>query len=293
MEISYIPGCRMSITQHGYIEKILTRFKMTNCKPVPTPQVQGNFLMPENPDVEPVCVDPDPEMDYRQIVGSLQYLVQRTRPDIANAKRMLGKFLNCYTREHYVLVKRVFRYLRRSSDYGLLWTLSDKTRVPKDVYVNASRPTIDVQIVAYADADFGNERDDRRSLTGYVLQMEGSECSTMIMWTHNLCEELGVSRKRTILYEDIKVIKANTGDYKVKSVDLKYHKIRDYVENDEFALVYCPSEDMVADILTKPLGPTQSKKLRHMLNIVPVPTTTTPQDIRDNEVLGRIVTVDS
>ncbi|CAI5728216.1 unnamed protein product [Peronospora farinosa] len=243
MEISYMLGCRMSITQHGYMEKILTRFKMTKCKPVPTPQVQGNFPMPGNPDVEPVCVDPDPDMDYRQIVGSLQYLVQCTRPDIANAVRTLGKFLNCYTREHYVLVKRVLRYLRGSSDYGLLWTLSNKTRVPKDVYVNASRPTIDVQIVAYADADLGNERDDRRSVTGYVLQMEGctyvytshkqrlitddtccsefvaaAECSTMIMWTHNMCKELGVRRKRTILYEDnqaaIKVIEANTGDYK-------------------------------------------------------------------------------
>ncbi|CAI5717466.1 unnamed protein product [Peronospora farinosa] len=110
----------------------------------------------------------------------------------------------------------------------------------------------------------------------------------MIMWTHNMCQELGVSRKRTIIYEDnqaaIKVIEANTGDYRVKSVDLKYLKIRDYVENDEFALVYCPSEDMVANILTKPLGPTQFKKLWHLLNIVPVPTTTTPQVVRDNEV---------
>ena len=92
-----------------------------------------------------------------------------------------------------------------------------------------------------------------------------------------------------MLYEDnqaaIKVIEANPGDYKVKSVDLKYHKIRDYVEKDEFAFVYCPSEEMLVDILTKPLGPTQFKKLRQLLNVVPVPTTLKEsQDIRDNEV---------
>ena len=120
MEISYTPRCSMSIPQHCYIEKILAQFKMTNYKPVPTPQIQGNFKMPGNPDMAPVCVNPDPDVDYRQIVGSLQYLIQCTRPDIANAVRALGKFLNCYTREHYLVAKRVFRYLRGTSDYGLL-----------------------------------------------------------------------------------------------------------------------------------------------------------------------------
>ncbi|OWZ09225.1 Retrotransposon tca4 Polyprotein [Phytophthora megakarya] len=103
-----------------------------------------------------------------------------------------------------------------------------------------------------------------------------SECSTLIMGTHNLCKELGLRRKITILYGDnqaaIAVISANTGDYKVKGVDLKYHKIRDYVECGEFTLEYCPSEDNLADILTKTLGPTHFKKLRYLLNMMPMPT---------------------
>ena len=78
----------------------------------------------------------------------------------SNAVRILGKFLKFYTREHYVLVKRVFRYLIGTSDYGLVWTLSEKTKVQKHVDLNASRPKLDVQIVAYADADLGNERND-------------------------------------------------------------------------------------------------------------------------------------
>ncbi|KAG2817545.1 hypothetical protein PC116_g16229 [Phytophthora cactorum] len=97
----------------------------------------------------------------------------------------------------------------------------------------------------------------------------------MIIWTHNLCKELGLRRKNTILYDDnqaaIKVIEANTGDCEVKGIDLKYHKIRDYVEQKEFALEYCHSEDMLADMLTKPLGPTQFRKLRQLLSVVSVP----------------------
>ena len=49
----------------------------------------------------------------------------------------------------------------RKSDYRLLWTLYDKINVQKEVHLNASRPKSDPQIVACADADLGNERDDR------------------------------------------------------------------------------------------------------------------------------------
>lgn len=254
MEITYVRGHMLTISQKGYCEKILTKFKMQNCKPVPTPQVKGNFPMPGNPEVEPVCVNDDPEVDYRQIVGSLQYLVQCTRPDIANAVRTLGKFLNCFTHEHHVLAKRVLRYLRGTSDYGLVWTRSMKPDLRFAAYVDAWRPSAkELQIAAYAD--LGNEKDDRRSISGFVLQMEGctyaysshkqrlitddtcssefvaaAECATMIMWTHNIGKELGMGHKKTILYDDnqaaIAVIKANTGDYKIKGIDLKYHKVR-------------------------------------------------------------------
>ena len=71
----------------------------------------------------------------------------------------------------------------------------------------------------------------------------------------------------------------------MKSVDLKYHKIRDYVEKDGFALVYCPLKVILASILTKPVVLTQLKKIRQLLNVVSVPTTLKNlQDIRDNEV---------
>ncbi|KAG2793220.1 hypothetical protein PC118_g23513 [Phytophthora cactorum] len=128
------------------------------------------------------------------------------------------------------------RYLKGTRDCGLLWK---KPASPN------------LHFTAYADADLGSEKDDRRSITGFVLQMNGctyaykshkqsitqdcsaefiaaAECSVMIVWIHNLCEELNLSRRRpTVLFQDyqstIKVIKSTKGNYKVKGVDLKYH----------------------------------------------------------------------
>ncbi|KAE9283969.1 hypothetical protein PR003_g26983 [Phytophthora rubi] len=286
MEIKYVPGKMLSISQRGYIDQLLDGFKMSKCKAVPTPQAKGNFPLPGDPDKEPVCVNMDPDVDYQSIVGSLQYLVCCSRPDIANAVRTLGKFLNCYTKEHFVLAKRVLRYLQGTREFGLVWYKPESAGM---------------QLVAYADADLGNEKDDRRSITGFVLQLNGctfaykskkqsimtddtccaefvaaSECSNMVMWTLNLFKELKVRPTQpTVLYDDnqaaIQVIGQVSSSYKVKSVDLKFHKIRDFVERDVFLVEYCPSTDNIADIFTKPLGPQQFCKLRQRLNVLPVP----------------------
>ncbi|KAE8910655.1 hypothetical protein PF005_g16141 [Phytophthora fragariae] len=102
MEIKYVPGKMLSISQRGYIDQLLERFKMSKCKAVPTPQATGNFPLLGDPDKEPVCMNMDPDVDYQSIVGSMQYLICCSHPDIANAVRTLGKFLNCYTKEHFV-----------------------------------------------------------------------------------------------------------------------------------------------------------------------------------------------
>ncbi|KAG3243823.1 hypothetical protein PI124_g11371 [Phytophthora idaei] len=183
------------------------------------------------------------------------------------------------------MAKRVLRYLRGTVDYGLVWKVESS----------------DLHFTAYADGDLGNEKDDQHSITGCVLQLNGctfayksrkqrivtedtccaefvaaSECSTMIMGTHNLCKELGLKRHHpTVLYQDnqvaIVVLTEIKGNYKTKSVDLKYHKIRNFHERGEFEVRYCPSTDMLADIFTKPLSPTLFKKFRQLLNVVPLP----------------------
>ncbi|GMF51860.1 unnamed protein product [Phytophthora fragariaefolia] len=206
IEIKYVPGKMLSISQCGYIGRLLERFKMANCKALPTPQAKGNFPLPGDPDREAVCVNIDPDVDYRSIVGSLQYLVSCSRPDIANAVRTLGKFLNCYTKEHFVLAKRVLRYLQGTREYGLVWYKPESPGL---------------QLIAYAGANLGSEKDDRRSITGFVLQLNGctfaykskkqsiitddtcsaefvaaSECSDMITWTHNVFKELKLRRKK-------------------------------------------------------------------------------------------------
>ena len=118
MEISYVPGQFMWMSQSGYLDKVLTRFGIEECRPVSTTQALVNLPAPvedNHPDMN------NPKLPYQELVGSIQYLVQGTRPDLANAVRTLGKSMSKYTKEHFVMVKRAMCYLQGTREYGLLW----------------------------------------------------------------------------------------------------------------------------------------------------------------------------
>jgi len=54
---------------------------------------------------------------------------------------------------------------------------------------------------------------------------------------------------------------------RTKHIDIKYHHLRELVENQEILLKYCPSEDMMADILTKNLSKQKHIKFVNMIKL--------------------------
>lgn len=199
--------------------------------------------------------------------------------------RELSKYLNVYTHEHYVMAKRVLRYLRGTRMYGLV--------------IEKGSTAETIKIDAYADADLGSDAVTRRSVSGYVIQVDGntvayknkqqtlvaentcaaefvaaSMCASELTRLHNMCIELGIKREQTVLHQDntstITVLSDCSKTFKVTSVDLKYHKVRQQAAEREFDVQYCASEDMVADVFTKPLGAMQFAKLRERLGVVDV-----------------------
>ena len=104
------------IGQPSYTEKILQWFGMYDSKPVNTPV---------NPDVKLVHSEsPDDvynQQMYRVVTGSLLYLSTKSRPDIAYAVSSVARFCAKPTKEHWTAVKRILRYLKGTSNLGLLF----------------------------------------------------------------------------------------------------------------------------------------------------------------------------
>jgi len=91
------------------------------------------------------------KVPYRELIGALMYLAVATRPDIAHAVSWLSRFNECYNETHWLAAKRILRYLRGTSKFGIS-------------YIQSKRPLIE-----YVDADWANCIEDRRSYTGFAF----------------------------------------------------------------------------------------------------------------------------
>ncbi|KAL9254068.1 Retrovirus-related Pol polyprotein from transposon TNT 1-94-like protein [Drosera capensis] len=97
----------LALSQKGYIDKVLKRYDMQDCKPGDTPVAKGDkFSLNQCPknDFETKEMDKTP---YASAVGSLMYAQVCTRPDLAYIVGMLGRYLSNPGIDHWKAAKRV------------------------------------------------------------------------------------------------------------------------------------------------------------------------------------------
>ncbi|GJT81806.1 retrovirus-related pol polyprotein from transposon TNT 1-94 [Tanacetum coccineum] len=148
-QMSFFLGLQVSqnpegifINQSKFALEILKKFRMDSCDPVDTPMVDRLKL-----DEDPLGIPVDQTRFY-SIVGSLMYLTA-SRPDLVFAVCMCARYQASPTKKHLEALKRVFRYLRGTINWGLWY--------PKDTAM---------ALTAYADADHAGCQDTRRSTSG-------------------------------------------------------------------------------------------------------------------------------
>ena len=98
---------------------------------------------------------------YQIAIGCLNYATLISRPDLAVAVSVLSKFMSNPGVEHWIAVKRIFRYVQGTLNFGLLYTSDGSERV----------------MIGYSDADWGGDLSTRRSTTGYVFQIDKNTVS--------------------------------------------------------------------------------------------------------------------
>ena len=146
----------LSLSQPKYLEGILKKFKMDQCKPVSTPLEQGQKFQQLSKDESPVDVQ-----SYQMIIGCLTYAATATRPDLAAAVGTLSKFMSKPGKDHWTGVKRILRYLKGTLNYGLAFTVDDNNHAS----------------VGYSDADWAGDLATRHSTSGYVFQIQSNTVS--------------------------------------------------------------------------------------------------------------------
>lgn len=260
------------ISQKKYVQDILDRFEMKYCNPASTPT---EFGLKFNKDRNGRKVD---NTLYKQIVGSLMYLTT-TRPDIMYSVSLISRYMENPTEMHLLAAKRILRYLQGTRDLGLFYQKGEKG------------------LFGFTDSDYAGDQDDRRSTSGYVFMLgtaavswsskkqpivtlstteaefiAATACACQAIWLRRILEELQVKQvTATIIFCDnnsaIKLSKNPVLHGRSKHIDVKYYFLRDLSQDGTIELVYCRTEDQVADIQTKPLKVATFVKLRSLLGM--------------------------
>ncbi|KAL7284387.1 hypothetical protein ACG7TL_001677 [Trametes sanguinea] len=255
----------LALRQSQHIDRILAHFGMTEANPVDTPLDPHVCLRahdgPENSELRAL---------YQAIVGSLMYAALGTRPDIAHAVQQLSQYSSNPAPVHLTAAKRVLRYLKGTRNLGITYHRNqDNTQTPEPI--------------GYSDADWGNDLDDRRSISGQVFLLAGgpvtwacrkqrtvakssieaeymaaSTATSEIAWLRTFLRELGFPLSGpTPLYVDnqsaIASANAQASHAHTKHIDIHYHFVRERITSNEVTVLHCSSEDNLADALTKAL----------------------------------------
>lgn len=264
-----------SLRLKSYIEALVKRFNLEDCKPSKTPMDAG-YTRAGN--------DSKPFTDitlYRSLVGALLYVAVNARPDVAVSVSLLGRKASAPTDQDWKAAKRIVRYLKGTKDMRLKFG-------PGDGGWN---------LVGYSDADWAGDLASRRSTTGYVFFFGGgpiawvsrrqscvslssmeaeyislSDACQELTWLRRLMADLGEQQRgATIMYEDnqscLSFVQAERATKRSKHIDTRRHFIKDLSDRGEVKLLYCPSEQMTADALTKPLGATRFWQLLRQLGV--------------------------
>lgn len=140
MDFTFDKNC-IRVSQTNYINEILKKFGMSECNPISTPLEAGAKLGT----TEPWNASDGEKPPFRELVGALMYLSVTTRPDLAHSTSVLSQFNNNFGKTHWSAAKRILRYLKGSSELGIVLGSSND------------------QLTGFADADWGGSVDDARS----------------------------------------------------------------------------------------------------------------------------------
>lgn len=255
---------KLWLSQEKYIEKVLERFRMENAKSVSTPLATHMKLSVKQSPSTDKEKEEMKNVPYSSAVGSLMYAMVCTRPDIAHAVGVVSRFLSKPGREHWNAVKWILRYLRGTSGLKLCFGGGESV------------------LTGYTDSDMAGDIDTFRSTSGYLTTFAGgavswqsrlqkcvalstteaefiavTEACKELLYLKRFLKELGCSQKRYVLLCDsqsaIHLGKHPTFHSKSKHIDVRYHWIRDVLDEKLIELEKVHTDDNGADMMTKAL----------------------------------------
>ena len=280
-QIELMSSGKILLHQESYINRLLTRFGMTNCKSISTPA--DPFSKLEKP-ADNTVAETDRPAQYREVIGSLMFLSVCTRPDISYAVSMLSQFFDCATDKHMAAAKRVIRYLSGTRKVGITF--------------GGGSGAMD-QLIGYTDADHAGCEETRRSRSGVVFMLNNGpvtwtsqkqstvttstchaefvaafEGTKYAVWLRRLLSDFGLPADgpTPIRIDNTGTIflieNPGSGFKRSKHLDIQYNYTKEQLKAGTISVEFVSSDQNLADILTKALTPCKFRINLEHLNMI-------------------------
>ena len=277
---------QLSLDQSNYIDAVAERFGVTiNTTKYSTPRATGDMKPRAETDGEATQSE---ITSCQEKVGCLSYLAMMTRPDLAETVSKLSQYLNNPSQEHQSAIFRAIAYAYQTKDYALQFGAKND-------------PILDT-CAAFTDASFGNTP-DRKSFQGYIFYVLGSpvlwragkqptvatstteaELIALSTGTKELIalERLALQIHLKIPHNSLHTVRCDNTQTvgivtkegmqiptRLRHVDIQQHWLREAHKLGKIKAVWVPTEDMVADGLTKALVPDKHFLFVKNLQLIP------------------------
>jgi hypothetical protein len=265
----------LTMDQSTAFKEMVNHFGRNMAKSRQTPFKEGITL---GPDIDqPLAID----KPYRSLLGSLMHPMVWTRPDLSYAVGSLSQFMHEPRETHWNVGLDVLSYVNNTVNYGLRFVGSDS-----------------LEVIGYADSDWGADLSTGRSVFGYAFFVGGnvfswkSKKSTKTVATSSTLGEIdglyeGVNEgiwiteflhyhglikdKKFLMRQDnksaIALVKGEKILERTKHAVIKISYLRQKYQDKLYDLEYTPTAEMTADIFTKSLGKNLFVKHRAALGL--------------------------
>jgi hypothetical protein len=278
-ELKFFLGIQINQSKDGvyvhqtkYTKELLKKFKLEDCKVM-------------NTSIHPTCtlskedtgIKVDQQM-YRGMIGSLLYLTA-SRPNILFSVCLCARFQSDPRESHLNVVKRIFRYLKGTTNLGLLY-----------------RKSLDYQLVGFCDADYAGDRIERKSTsdncqflgdnliswtskrqetiarsTAEAEYISAVSCCTQLLWMKHRLDDYQINANSIpIIYDNTAAICLSKNPIlhsRAKHIEIKHHFIRDYNQKGILDVQFIDTEHQWANIFTKPLTVERFDFIKKNLNM--------------------------
>ena len=262
---------KVRVSMDGYVADLLEEYDVEGC--AATPATDKLFEI----DAESTALSRELAEMYHSRVAKLLYLAKRVRPDTLTAVAFLSTRVQAPTDQDWSKLMRMLKYINGTKDMGICLEAESG-----------------IVVLAYVDASFGVHADYKSHTGGVISLCKGpvyvksakqklmSKSSTeaeligvsdmlpQVIWTRDFLVEQGYSCGPARLFQDNKstIVLANKGlstSEKTRHIAIRYYFVKDRIDSGEVIVEYMPTQEMIADVMTKPLQGALFRRLRSEL----------------------------